>query len=114
MTLTANQIVKLTDGVGRDIGSLTVERIDGDLLLGTFTSGVDYLNVQKVFDGFAEAVEYGALSVVDSFDKQIAALGIRVSLGDWTVPAHDVQIYPDGAASCRIPLATFNGVSSTT
>ena len=113
MTLTANQIVKLTDRAGRDIGRLAVERVDGDLLLGTFTPGADYSMVSEIFDGFAEAVDHGSLSVVDNFDKQIAALGIQVTLGELNVPAHDVQIYSDGAASCRMPFAYLNGVNAS-
>ena len=61
MTLTANQIVKLTDAAGRDIGSLAVERVEGDLLLGTFTPGTDFPAVRDIFNGFAEAVEQAAL-----------------------------------------------------
>ena len=99
----------MTDSNGRDLGTLSVERVEGELLLGTFTPGADYPAVRSIFDGFAEAVEYGALSVVDDFDRRISALGIRVTLGDRVMPAHDVQIYPDGAASCRVPLTGLNG-----
>lgn len=112
MLLTANQIVKLTDTVGHDIGALAVERIEGDLLLGTFTPGTDYPTVSGIFGGFAEAVEQGALSVVDAFDRQIAALGIRATVGQQTIPVRDVQLYPDGAASCRIPLVSLNGANN--
>jgi hypothetical protein len=79
------------------------------LLLGTFTPGADFPAVRGIFDGFAEAVECGALSVVDEFDKQIAALGIRAAVHGRAGPTRDAQIYSDGSASCRIPLAQLNG-----
>ncbi len=110
MTLTASQTVTLTDSAGRELGSFAIDRVDGELVLGTFTPGPDYQTVRDIFDGFAEAVECAALSVVDQFDRQIAALGIRVIVGTHTLPTRDVQIYPDGAASFRVALAGLNGV----
>lgn len=111
MTQTEKQTVNLTDDSGRDLGVLVVEQRQGELLLGTFTPGADYDAVRAIFDGFAEVVDGCALSVVDVFDKQIVGLGIRAALNGHTVPTWDVQIYPDGAASCRIPPAVLNSTS---
>ncbi len=101
----------LTDAAGHELGVLTVEQQEGELLLGTFAPGTDFPAVREIFDGFAEAVECAALSVVDIFDKQIAALGIHVTLNGRAVPAWDVQIYPDGGASCRISPAQLAGLN---
>jgi len=106
VVITANQTVQLTDALDRDLGTLVIEEVRDELLLGEFTPGADYPAVREIFEGFSEAVEACSLSVVDQFDTQIAALGIRVTWCNATRPVHDVQIYTDGAASCRLPFAS--------
>ncbi len=99
MTVAVAQSVTFTASSAPDFGKLRVDRVDGALLCGTFTPGTDYELVRPIFDGFAQAVEDYALSFVDIYDQQIAALGIRLADG---TPVWDVQIYPDGKASCRL------------
>jgi hypothetical protein len=109
MMLAVNQTAVLSDAAGRKLGELVIEGTDGDLRFGTFVPGPDYPAVKAIFEGFSDAVEQCSLSVVDGYDRQIAALDI--SLADGT-PIHDVQIYRDGAASFRLPApADRNGKS---
>lgn len=100
MTTAVGQLCRMTDAAGRDIGTLCVEEVRGDCLIGTFTPGADYPAVEPLFRAFAEIVEDQVLSLLDQVAAPIEALGIRLSDG---TPVHDVQIYPDGGASCRLP-----------
>ena len=104
LTLTSlvNQTVSLTDPQGRDIGTIVVESIRDDLLLGTFTPGPDYAAVRPLFLDFEEAADAQALGVVDEYEKEIEGIGLHIRpRGDAVVRVYDVQIWTDGGVSCR-------------
>lgn len=105
--IAVGRAVGLTDAAGRDIGRLAVEEVEGNQLLGTFTPGPDYPAVEPVFRHLAEVVEQQSFSYLDAAEAAVAALGVAVRGGGEgdPVPVHDVQIYPDGGASFRLPLA---------
>jgi hypothetical protein len=99
MNPTATRTASLVTSSGRSIGELNVEEVRGELLMGTFTPGPDYPAVEPLFRAFAEIVEDQVLSLLDQVTEPIEALGIRLADG---TPVWDVQIYPDGNASCRV------------
>lgn len=117
----ANQTVSLTDAAGREIGTIAVEDVRDDLILGTFVPGPDFAADRPTFFEFEEAAEAQALSVVDQIEKQIDALGLRIHpRGISPVRVYDVQIWSDGGVSCRLrpfrPVAKVshitNGISA--
>jgi len=106
-------VFHLSDTAGRELGTLAVEEVEGDCYMGTFTPGADYPAVEPIFRHFAEVVEQQSFSYLDAADAAIARLGITARVpGAGPVPVNDVQIYPDGAASFRLPApADRNGKS---
>jgi hypothetical protein len=99
------EVVRLTDAAGRDFGSVAVESMADGLILGTFTPGPDYPAVEPRFAYFAEVADTNSLSFLDEAEAGIAALGVRLRVADEADPVavSDVQIFPDGGFSCRLP-----------
>jgi len=54
VVITANQTVQLTDALDRDLGTLVIEEVRDELLLGEFTPGADYPAVREIFEGFSD------------------------------------------------------------
>ena len=104
MQLQANETVELVDAAGRDIAQITVERTDEDLVLGRWTPGPAFADVQPLFRQFEDAVNLQALHRVDEFDAVIRALGLHIRRADESrsLAIHDVQIWSDGNVSCRL------------
>ncbi len=101
----AFQTISLTDAAGRHLGSTRVESVSEGLVLGEFTPGPGYPAVEAVFRHFADVVDQQAFTYADEAEAAIARLGITIrSEGrGGSIPVHDVQIYPDGGFSCRLP-----------
>lgn len=101
----------LTDADGTVLGTADIDAVDGPLLLGTFRSGPEFDRVADLFSRFEEHVEASALAVLPAIERQIAALGLRVSRqGEPDACVRDVQIYSNGGFSCRpIVPAELNG-----
>ncbi len=97
----------VTDALDRSLGHVRVESVEGDFLMGEFTPGPDYGEVEPIFTRFSEMVEQFSLSFLDQIESKIAELGIRVSSKTSTRPTFvdSVQIYSDGGFSCRLPVA---------
>jgi hypothetical protein len=119
----ANQKVDLTDPLGRDLGAITVEEEQDDLLMGTFSPGVDYGSVNQMFLEFEEAANDQAMSAVGRIQTQIDDLGLHLKpFAAAPLRVFNVQIWSDGGVSCRLrpfqPIApvgcTVNGVAATT
>ena len=68
--------------------------MEGDLVFGQFTAGVDYPSVAQLFADYMEAANDQLLSVVGELDAAIAGLGLLLrSPEDLPMPSiHDVQI----------------------
>ena len=113
MQLGPKQTLELVDSQKRRLGRMTLENSSEGLLEGTFTAGPDYPAVGPLFRALEEAADLQALSAVDRLDAQIAALGLHLLSSDGAVqlPAHDVQIWADGAMTCRVsqPSLPRNG-----
>jgi hypothetical protein len=104
MHIQAGQVLELTDLQQRPIGQVTIERSEGELLLGDFAPGPAFSAVAQLFRDFEEAVNHQALGVVDRLDAAITALGLHLRKPDGThhLDVKDVQIWSDGGISCRI------------
>jgi len=104
MKLYAEQMVYLIDLQQRQIGQITIERNEEDLIFGKFVPGSDFSIVESLFQDFEEAVSLQALSVVDELDAKIAALGLHLSTPDGSqrIEIHDVQIWSDGDITCKL------------
>ncbi|MBA4063765.1 MAG: hypothetical protein C0501_08645 [Isosphaera sp.] len=114
--LAAATDLHLSDAAGRDLGRVAVGRREDGLFVGDFTPGPDYPAVEPVFRFFAEVVGQQSFSFLDQAEAAVARLGVTVrpAGGGRAVPAADVQIYPDGGFSCRVPVtpAGANGTAS--
>jgi hypothetical protein len=112
MTIQAGQVYALLDNQRRNIGEVTIERLEGELLFASIHPGVDFAAVVPLFRAFEEAVELQALKKVDELAGQIAALKLQLASGKDREPMaiHDVQVWSDGAMTCRLrPVAPSDG-----
>ena len=104
---TATQLLVLgvSDSVGRDLGTVEVESIADGLVIGEFTPGSDYSQVEAVFCAFADMVEAFSLHHIDRATADIENVGVTIRAHPARPPVavHDVQIYSDGGFSCRLP-----------
>ncbi len=100
----AKPIVDLLDVQQQHIGQMRIERQEDDLLVGTFVPGPAFPSVEQLFRDFEEAVDVQALHVVDELDAAIAALGLHLRWPGTSEPMaiQDVQIWSDGAITCRL------------
>jgi hypothetical protein len=106
-----NERLALSDARGTVLGTVAVEDVCGDAILGAFVPGPGFAAFVELFRRFDEHVEAGALAVLPGIESEIAALGLCVArAGEAPVPADVVQIYSDGGFSCRprVPV-TLNG-----
>ena len=103
MKLYAKQRVYLIDAQQRQIGQITIERNEDNLIFGKFVPGSDFSAVKRLFQDFEEAANLQALSVVDELDTEIAALGLHLCTPDGLqrIKIHDVQIWSDGDMTCK-------------
>ncbi|MBM3237347.1 hypothetical protein FJZ31_13725 [Candidatus Poribacteria bacterium] len=104
MKLYAEQRVYLIDAQQRQIGKITIERNEDNLIFGKFVPGSDFSAVNRLFQDFEEAANLQALSVVDELDTEIAALGLHLCTSDGSqhIKIHDVQIWSDGDITYRL------------
>jgi hypothetical protein len=84
----------LMDNLNRQLGQVTVDRIEGNLVLGQFAPGPDYPAVERLFTAYVEAANEQLLSMVGELDAAIRQLGLHLRCPDAaTLPAiDDVQI----------------------
>lgn len=103
MQCRAGQILEVIDAQQRLMGMVEVEKMQMDLVCGRFLPQAAFQEVAALFAAFDEAVADQALGVVDQLDASIAALGLQLRgpAENGAEPIHDVQIYADGAFSCR-------------
>jgi hypothetical protein len=94
----------LIDAHQRWVGEIEIERIEDNLILGTFTPGPDFPAVAAIFQKFEDAVNAQVLSVLDELDAEIAALGLRLCSPNTTKCSNvdDVQIWSDRNFTCRL------------
>jgi hypothetical protein len=102
MPLQPLQRLHLRDAQGRRLGEVVIDRIEGDLVFGSFTPGPEFAAVQAMFAEFVEAANEQLLSIVARLDDEIKRLGLRLNAPDGAeMPAiRDVQI-ADGSINFR-------------
>ena len=85
-------------------GQVRIDRQEEDLLYGTFMPGPAFPSVEHLFHEFEAAVEVQALSVIETLDAAIAALGLHLQWPDTreSIAVQDVQIWSDGSMTCRL------------
>ena len=118
MKLCAEQMVYLIDAQLRQLGQITIERNEVNLIFGKFVPSPDFSAVKRLFEDFEEAVNFQALSVVDELDTKISALGLHLRAPDGLqrIEIHDVQIWSDGDVTCKLcdrPLAPVDEVQKS-
>ncbi len=115
MRLRGGQVARLTDRKRREIGQITIESRENDLIVGKFCPGSAFPAVKQLFRDFEAAVDTQALSVVDELDAASAALGLhlRFSDGAQRINSQDVQIWSDGAITFRLSGRAAASASGT-
>lgn len=116
MILQPGQVLPLTDTQGRQLGQVTVERQEAGQLLGSFTPGPAFAEIEPLFREFEELANDQVLSLLDAVDASIDALGLRLRLaeGSNTLEVHDVQLWSDGGISCKLRGSAVPGVNGVT
>src|SRR5262245_60885820 len=94
MQLHMKQTVELLDGRSRRLGSVTVEQIEDDFVLGRFAPAPEFAAVEPIFSEFVAAANDQLFDRVDELDSAIVALDLRLDmLNGVRLPAiRDVQI----------------------
>ncbi len=116
MHMRADQKLILRDVRQRPLGQITIGRIEGDLVRGTFAPDAGFAAVARLFRDFEEAVDLQALARVDRLDAAIASLGLFLSSPDGTerLDIRDVQIWSAGSISFRRGVSSSNGFMGST
>jgi hypothetical protein len=113
MQIHTGQVLELFDIQERQIGQMTLESWENELVQGSFIPGPAFPAVERLFRDFEEAANAQALAIVDRVEATIATLGLRLhGPGGEQIEVEDVQIWSDGGISCRIsgPIAgALNG-----
>jgi hypothetical protein len=116
MTLKIDQQFSLFDGQGRDLGTVRVYYLQGDLVFGRFAPSSAYAQVESLFAEYVAAANEQLLGVVGELDEKIARLNLHLHTEESSaLPAiHDVQI-GDGTINFRVhtTLTSANGPTGT-
>src|SRR5262245_43335432 len=105
MPLDPQQDSHLVDSQGRCLGTVSIERIEGDRVFAAFVSGKDFAAVDSLFGEFEEAVNDQLFHEADRLSLAIDALGLRLTSVDGkdSLELRDVQIMNATNLSCRVP-----------
>lgn len=105
MALDPQQELHLVDATGKTLGSVSIERIEGDRVFARFSPASDFAGAQLKFRQFEEAANDQLFHEVDRLSREIDSLGLRLASVDGTNSLHldDVQIMNDADLSCRVP-----------
>lgn len=105
MPLNPQHALQLTDAYGRSLGLVSIERIEGNQVLGSFTSEDDFAAVRDLFEEFEAAVNEQVFGEADRLSHDIDRLGLALRSLDAVeqLAVCDVQIMDGSAFSCRVP-----------
>jgi hypothetical protein len=106
---------QIIDAQQRLVGETVIECIDKDLLAGRLIPGPEYSCLEHLFREFEEAANLQALHRVDELDAVIGGLGLHLrSLDGSRGPAiRDMQIWSDGAITCRLVDSALHEAKGT-
>lgn len=82
MTVVAGQQLNLIDGVGRELGSVRVRELRGDVLTGTLSPGTAYGTIEPLFREWVECVNGQLFTEADRLDGVIRDLRLRLQTPD--------------------------------
>jgi hypothetical protein len=104
MRLKTNDVLWLADGQGRCLGHVTVENVEGELLLGQFTARPEFASVEQLFAEHEELVNHQVFNLADQAEAAIEELrlSLRSPDGRGNYPVRDVQIMRGHDLSCRL------------
>ena len=93
----------LQDKRGRKLGTILVERCEGNLRVGKIVPEEWPTDLQEVFSRYEQLINDQVLSILDEVEKEIDAYGFRVSSGSTQngEPITDLQITSDHRVSFR-------------
>jgi hypothetical protein len=113
-TVTETITLGVSDLRGRELGTVAIESVQNGLVAGEFAPGPDYAEVEPAFRALADMVDQNSFHFIDEVMGVIAQLGVTIRADPSRPPirVHDVQIYPDGGFSCRLPSTGMNGKHS--
>jgi len=105
MPLDPQQDVRLVDAQGRCLGSVSIERIEGDRVFGQLVADLDFTAVRQVFQEFEDAVNNQLFAEADRLSREIDELGLRLASvdGSEALQLGDVQLMNGSDLSCRVP-----------
>lgn len=105
MALDPQQTLYLTDVQGRRLGRVSIDRIEGDRVLGRFTPEDAFDAVRPLFAEFEAVVNDQLFSEADRLSHQIDRLGLSLISADAAgqLAVCDVQIMAVSAFCCRVP-----------
>lgn len=105
MALDPQQELHLVDAQGNPLGSVSIDRIEGDQVFARFCAAAGFARVQLNFREFEEAVNDQLFHEADRLSREIDSLGLRLASVDGTnsLQLEDVQIMNDTDLSCRVP-----------
>ncbi len=105
MSLDPRQDLRLKDGQQRCLGRVSIVRIEGDRVFGTFVAEPDFQLVASIFRDFEEAVNNQLFREVDRLACDIEALDLRLTSADGndSLDIGDVQIMNGTDLTCRVP-----------
>ena len=105
MPLNPQETVYLTNAEWAFLGSLSLERIEGDRVFGRFVPGEDFAPLYELLGQFETAVDEQLFDDADQLREQIDSLGLGLTDSEGTeqLAVCDVQVMEASAFSCRVP-----------
>jgi len=111
-TMIGTTLYQMSDALGRDLGLVVIDGVEGGWMQGTFSPCPDYSAVEHHFTYFAELVEGQVLSLTDQAQESINQLGIVLRSPGGVFRAENAQIDSENGFACRLPTAGLNGKHS--
>jgi hypothetical protein len=105
MPLDPQHDVHLTEAQGRMLGRVSIQRIEGNRVFGSFAPEADYASVRAVFKALEEAANDQLFDEADRLSQQIDRFGLRLlgaNAAEQLIVC-DVQIMNGRDLCCRIP-----------
>jgi hypothetical protein len=107
MLIAIGQQLKLLDSQERNLGTLLVDRVDGQGISGPFTPGDDFSTVRELFSEWIASANDQSFMEVDRLDAELTRLKLRVRRSDGSESAVE-ECQPGGQ---RMSLRVARSIS---